>query len=257
MHFKKEDHCHVIQESFTEVYLCKLDSRFSLLIFVFSLNDRSASSIAPITATSFAVDYELRRFFRAYSNVDEVKDSQKIAIAAFSGFASAFIATPTDLIIIQQQKMKTSLSKATNAVLQKYGFRGLYKGLFGCSMRESLFACGLLGVSPVLKRTFVEKFETSTYVSGMLAAVTAGVISAVLSHPFDTVKTCQQADLGFEGAAVRFDTFANTARTIYKENGENLSVFFRGITPRTLRIIGAVFIISECRSILHPFFIKD
>jgi hypothetical protein len=214
------------------------------------VSSRSVVSIAPITATQFALEHELRSLF----GTREISDLQRIPIAAVAGFMSAFVSTPPDLLIVQQQRRKTSLKTIYRNAIQTKGLRGLYTGFTGCAMRESIYASAIFGVTPLLKKTFSEaNLSFSQGSSSLLASTFAGIAAAVLSHPFDTIKTCQQGDLN---EPKKYQRFLQTAQQIYREEGSSFRVFFRGLTPRTFRMIGSVFIVSECSAKLKPYFVE-
>lgn len=67
------------------------------------------------------------------------------------------------------------------------------------------------------------------------------------SHPADTIKTRMQA-FPDNKAAPEYASFASTTRHIFETEG--VQGFFKGMLPRTLRLIGAVFILNGIRSTL-------
>lgn len=58
--------------------------------------------------------------------------------------------------------------------------------------REALFTAGYLGIVPSLSRYAREAHGLGEEASRVLGAVGGGVLVGTLSHPFDTIKTCQQ-----------------------------------------------------------------
>lgn len=64
-----------------------------------------------------------------------------------------------------------------------------------------------------------------------------------MTHPFDTIKTRQQA---FMYDRPGYLTVTDSVRQMYKENG--YSVFWKGVMPRCFRIICAVIILNETKS---------
>ena len=60
--------------------------------------------------------------------------------------------------------------------------------------REGVFTAGMLGLGPTLRRS-AEDAGYSKPQAAMAAALGGGVIVASLSHPMDTIKTCQQGDV--------------------------------------------------------------
>ena len=114
----------------------------------------------------------------------------------------------------------------------------------GCG-REGIYTAGVLGTCPV----FTEKLEAQGYgkqTAKMMAAIGAGVISASLSHPMDTIKSCVQGDVGQE----KYTSNVGTFRTLMAEGGP--SRFFSGFGFRTGRMILAIGIMNECKLRLSP-----
>jgi len=58
--------------------------------------------------------------------------------------------------------------------------------------REALFTAGYLGLVPSMSRYARESHGLGDEASRVVGAIGGGVIVGTLSHPFDTVKTCQQ-----------------------------------------------------------------
>ena len=83
--------------------------------------------------------------------------------------------------------------------------------------------------------------EERYWASAVLGSCIAGVIANVLSHPVDTSKTLVQADVG--GAEHRSARHAAVA--LFKKEG--VRAFYRGGLARTIRGIGAYFIVSSLR----------
>ena len=111
--------------------------------------------------------------------------------------------------------------------------------------REGIYTAGVLGTCPV----FIDKFKArgfSTNQAKMGGAICAGVMSASLSHPMDTVKSCLQGDIEQK----TYTSNAGTFRTLWAEGGA--SRFFSGYLFRTGRMILAVGIMNECKLCLSP-----
>jgi len=58
--------------------------------------------------------------------------------------------------------------------------------------REALFTAGYLGLVPSMSRYARESHGLGDEASRVVGAIGGGVVVGTLSHPFDTVKTCQQ-----------------------------------------------------------------
>ena len=65
---------------------------------------------------------------------------------------------------------------------------------FHAGGREGVFTAGMLGLGPTLRRS-AEDAGYSKPQAAMAGALGGGVIVASLSHPMDTIKTCQQGDV--------------------------------------------------------------
>lgn len=67
-------------------------------------------------------------------------------------------------------------------------------------VREAIFTGAYLGVIPLMRENLMQKwpetFAERPVTSNVVASVGAGLGAAILTHPFDTVKTKMQANLG-------------------------------------------------------------
>ncbi|EFJ42250.1 hypothetical protein VOLCADRAFT_97694 [Volvox carteri f. nagariensis] len=173
-------------------------------------------SMAPITASQFGTNRLMQTLVLKKSEND-LTGVERFGSAAVAGAVSAFIASPSELIIIQQQ-------------IPAIG-------------REMLYAAGYLGLFPIIKKSLDERMPGSPGLSLMVAGVTGGVFAAACSHPFDTSKTRMQA---FMYSKPEYRNLRRTFATIYKEGG--LLHFWKGLSPRMLRIICATFILNALRT---------
>lgn len=79
-----------------------------------------------------------------------------------------------------------------------------------------------------------------------MSAVASGIVVASLSHPADTIKTCQQGDL----AGTLYTSVGHTARALYRQGG--ILRFFSGWQWRTARTILELFLIDNVKEHLAP-----
>ena len=86
------------------------------------------------------------------------------------------------------------------------------------------------------------------------ASVAAGQFGALVTQPFDVVKTLVQTDRGvthppaFKGPWGSIDA----ARQLHREAG--FGAFWRGLAPRSLRCVLAVFVLGESQTLLDPLY---
>lgn len=173
-------------------------------------------------------------------------DTEQIQAAAIGGYVSGTICAPLELLMIQQQRFGTSLLGTPAKVLEEGGFRGLFRGLNVTCLREAVFTGGLLGLGPVLERACREKLELPIAQAKLAAAVGSGLIVGTVSHPLDTIKTCQQGDV----LGTVYGNGPATGRQLYAEAG--LRRFFSGWTWRTGRMMLQVWLWGECKERLSP-----
>mmetsp|Transcript_12533 Transcript_12533/g.27025 ORF Transcript_12533/g.27025 Transcript_12533/m.27025 type:complete len:270 (-) Transcript_12533:957-1766(-) len=201
-------------------------------------------SMAPITASQFGTNRVVQQLLLGKPD-GELTGGQKFFSAGIAGAVSAFIASPSELIIIHQQKSGRSLSAETSHFMKTYGISSIGRGLLPAIGRESLYAAGYLGLFPVLKDFLDTKYKDDLPAGSSLAiaGITGGVFAAACSHPFDTSKTRMQA---FMYSKPEYRTLSTTMATIYKEGG--ILRFWKGLSPRMFRIVCATFILNYVRT---------
>ena len=109
----------------------------------------NAGAVAPITAFQMAVNGGLERLILAGDTSRELQAHEKIGAAMGAGAISSILYSPLDLVVIQQQKLATSIGGALSAVTKEHGMAALFRGFTSCAVRESIYTAGYLGVGPV------------------------------------------------------------------------------------------------------------
>jgi len=176
--------------------------------------------------------------------------------AGFAGGAiSGVVCGPMELVMIQQQRFGGSLLGTPSRIMTGFGPMQMFRGLTTACGREGIFAAGYLGLGPALGSFFAESQGMTETSAKVMAAVTAGVAAATLSHPIDTVKTCMQGDLERKV----YQTVTKTASTLYQEGG--IRRLFRGWGWRTGRTVLSTFLLNEFRihiaTVLFPRHFRD
>jgi len=213
----------------------------------------NASSLSPITAVQCYANTIFQNLIRFNDRHRALNDSEQMVCSAAAGSVSALIYCPVDLLVIQQQKMKASLSHALNQIRKQYGTLRVYRGFFATIGRESIYTMGYLGIAPTVnqhlsKSTFQNSyFKHHPVTCYLVASMCGGTIAALVTHPIDTAKTCVQSDLVKD----KYPTALYTIKHLYKKGG--ISVLFKGVIPRTLRLCGACFVISQVREAMIRF----
>jgi len=169
--------------------------------------------------------------------------------------------------MIRQQQHGVSLGAAAAGVWRQFGLRGFFRGQTMALGRESVYAACYLGLCPLLAaeldgraaggsaapRGGAEPHSPPAGPHGVtlvLAGTAAGLVAALGSQPFDTVKTRMQAYMGDPGRP----GYASTARAAASAavcDGGAAGVFrtlWAGLLPRGFRIVGATIILQTVRS---------
>ena len=171
---------------------------------------------------------------------------ERVMAGLVGGMLSALACSPMELIMIQQQRLGTSLLETPKAVIQARGVTGLWRGTTMTSGREGLYTAGYLGIGPVLTEKLQHDYGFSVGAAKIGGAITAGVFAASASHPMDTIKTCMQGDIKGE----KYTSVMDTAKTLWAEGGAKR--FINGWSFRTGRMIVAVFILAETQQFMAP-----
>tara|TARA_B100000513_G_scaffold128250_1_gene57076 strand:+ start:736 stop:1818 length:1083 start_codon:yes stop_codon:yes gene_type:complete len=162
-----------------------------------------------------------------------------LVAATGSGVVVAFFATPVELVMIQQQMHGGGMLGTPLRIIRDHGAagHGLLRGLFPAAVRDGLYMCGLLGITPIVQRRLHENYGMPSSAASLAASVVGGLSGAVLSHPFDVVKTCMQGDL----KKLSYGTFRETWKLCW-EQGK----MARGIGWRAANISATAYIANEC-----------
>merc|ERR1712032_1140674 len=123
------------------------------------------------------------------------------------------------------------------------GHTSCFRGLMPTCFREGIFAAAYLGVVPVL-RTNLREIAPSANEEALRipAAVGGAAVCGLLSHPFDTIKTCVQGDV----ERSTYGSVRHTAHAIWSQGG--MAALYRGIEFRFLRQVWQVWILDLLRT---------
>lgn len=171
---------------------------------------------------------------------------EEVSAAVVGGAISGLACGPMELVMIQQQRYGLSILGTPTKLYSSFGAGGFLRGIGMSCGREGVYTGGYLGAAPVLTKSIKENFGASDGVAKIGAAIAGGCCAATLSHPMDTIKTCQQGDVAGE----TYGSVVATAKTLYEKQG--IGSFFRGYFYRTGRMICAVFLLNECKLKLSP-----
>lgn len=160
-----------------------------------------------------------------------------LSASCSGGTISAFIATPTEATIVFQQMQKSSLKEAFPLLLREHGTKSLWRGLGATMARDAGFTIGFLSGAPWAEER-LKKYQIPGAV--LWGPLLAGVVTAVVTHPFDVIKTQQQGGVT-----------TNVINTFnYIKNTQGYSGFMKGLTPRATRVVLAIIVMNKTKALL-------
>lgn len=171
----------------------------------------------------------------------------------------SIVTSPSELIKIQQQSMiipRAGIVRAPTArdvaleIWRQRGIKGIFRGLVPTAIRETGYGAyfGVYeGVLMCFSRPSSEsdeslskpgattsKWNARTSYPVLLAGALAGVMSWIVTFPFDVIKTRVQSTI----SPSRDHPFRNTWSTIaYSYRQEGFKVFFHGLKPTIIRSV--------------------
>ncbi|KAF0717287.1 Aste57867_2384 [Aphanomyces stellatus] len=208
-------------------------------------------SIAPVSAVQFAVDGVLATY------VETRTDATRIGTAAFAGVCSSLLSSPAELVMTLQQHTGHAMVCTTQDIWRTHGLPGLYRGLPLTMLRETVWCACFLALGPAfgekLHRHLPATFGTAQdatvsqrTAAALTGSVGAGLVAVLATQPVDTIKTILQ---GKAMSTVVRSSVGAEARQLWAQGG--LRALYKGTVPRGLRLIGAVFILSETKRFLE------
>ncbi|KLO10969.1 carnitine/acyl carnitine carrier [Schizopora paradoxa] len=225
-------------------------------------------SYAPLNGLLFA-SYRFLMRCQLESEDDEPTIAQVALAGAGTGVMGSFITCPIEVLKIRQQsslESQLSVRHLAREIWQKNGIQGFYRGITVSILRDIGYGA-YFGTYEATCRLFSRRGTTPTYkeetrlidhssiVAEVDATVThlpwyappiagalAGVVSWIVTFPFDVIKTrIQSVDASSISRGQSVDSrhpFRSTLSTImHSYHREGLGVFFRGLSPTLIRAI--------------------
>ncbi|XP_012268408.2 probable mitochondrial glutathione transporter SLC25A40 isoform X2 [Athalia rosae] len=197
----------------------------------------------PATIVYFVSYEQLRLFFKdTYNdryNKGGKNSAQPFWIPVLAGSTAriwaASLVSPLELIRTKMQSQKqsyTEIGQALKTVIRYNGISGLWMGLGSTLLRDVPFSAIYWLNYETIKQYFWGTQRTFTF--NLAAGAVAGSIAALLTIPFDVVKTHRQIEM--EQPARSGSTYS-TIRLIYGQNG--IRGLFAGLTPRLVKVAPA------------------
>ncbi|KAL7533749.1 hypothetical protein ACHAXR_005432 [Thalassiosira sp. AJA248-18] len=205
----------------------------------------NAVNMGSCTMIQFAVGGSLKKMILG-GEKRQLKTHEEMGAGIAAGVTSAFVGSPLELIMIQQQRTGGGTVGTIKSIATP---TNILRGFTGAAVREGLWTCGYLSIPPIVRRklreTYPDKFDSDAK-ARVPAALLGGLFACYLTQPFDTVKTCMQGDIERK----TYGTFTETAKLIGKDG---FTAFYRGATFRYGRMVCAVFMMDVLQVSLYFF----
>lgn len=167
-------------------------------------------------------------------NAESINEKELMVSGLLGGLLPSLISSPIEYIRSNQLKSHTSLYLSSIELYKKHSINFPIRGLASTALRDSIYTFGFFSLPPLIEEK-IKPLTSDSPFSTTVAGLISGAISAVISHPLDSIKTEQQFKYSRNVKATQ------VAYDIYSNNG--IYGFFKGGTPRITRVISATAII--------------
>lgn len=195
-------------------------------------------SMAPITALQVSVAAGLKSMFHRDPNKPP-SELEALSYSAAGGVISSVGSGPTELIMAHQTAKRGFFSTLVEMVNNR-GWRSLTTGMFGTAVRDAKFTMGFGFGAQYLKELLTPYMSEKP--AAVVGGIGAGVPVAVLSQPWDTLKTAQQTAMRPESNKSVTPLWKLAKEVIQKEGVAGL---YKGSFWRMGRVTSAVMLMSE------------
>ena len=206
-----------------------------------------------------AVYYPTYDYVKDKMGYNKNRDSVLIPMAA-SGSARAvasILFCPAEVIRTKMQSEKMAsvhVFRCVKSQVSSYGFSSLFLGLKPSLLRDVPFSMIYWSILEQMRHRLSKKMnkrETSLSIS-IISGSVGGGIAAIVTLPFDVVKTQAQIELGSKNfASVEPVPVYKTLHSIWIRDG--VRGLFAGFTPRLMRIMPACAIMLSTYELLKRF----
>ncbi|XP_022653439.1 solute carrier family 25 member 40-like isoform X2 [Varroa jacobsoni] len=204
-------------------------------------------------------------YFTSYDlikqNLEAVRYSTPVQAAFISGATARTLTcvaiSPLELVRTKMQSQKLSyadIARTISTMVREQGVRSLYMGLASTLLRDVPFSCIYWSTYEFMKRSFNGDHPPLMFC--LMAGATAGSTAAILTLPFDVIKTHRQLELGEAITQTRpkVKDPVTMLLNLYKQSG--VSGLFTGLVPRLARVAPACAIMITTYEGFKAYFVR-
>lgn len=190
-------------------------------------------SMVPITALQVGTAQGLKTALHP-NDENPPSDLNMLSYNAAGGAFSSIVSGPTELAMTRQTTQMGFINTLKHTY-QEHGYKGLTTGMFGTAMRDAKFTVGFGFGAPYLTNQFAPYMQE--YMAKITGGLSAGIICALASQPWDTLKSIQQTRVK------TMTPMLDLAKSTYQKEG--VKGFYKGSSFRMARVASAVMIMGE------------
>ena len=174
------------------------------------------------------------------SNNDDTLHDKILHSAWVSGIVTPGVSWFENMKTEQQigNNRNKNIFQLTKIHYHEYGMKGVMPSLYSTFLREMAFCGGICCITPFISKKINQNYQINNTLNYALSGGTAGLITQLISQPFDAIKTRQEK--------YKTISFLQTYKNIYGES--NLFGLWKGSIPRCLRGIWTLGALSICNS---------
>lgn len=154
------------------------------------------------------------------------------------------LVSPLELVRTKMQSEKMSyfeMKQALRSLIQYHGFTGLWKGLMPTLLRDVPFSAIYWVSYEQLKASYIRRHQYSkqpSLVHNFLFGSLAGSVAALVTTPFDIVKTLRQIDVAENEIMKSPPTRSQSTKTILNQllTSKGYRALFTGLAPRLIKV---------------------
>lgn len=211
----------------------------------------------PSTVVYFTT-YDHLKYRMGYRETDASTKNIPILAGSVARVIATTVINPLELIRTKMQSEQLSYSQiglAVSRTLKQDGLLGIMRGLGPSLYRDVPFSALYWYGYEYLKALQLQETGdvTPTFWQSFLAGAVSGTVAAVITLPFDVIKTHRQIDLGNKTNGQTTST-GRLMFNLYRHNG--VSALFAGLLPRVLKVAPACAIMISSYEVGKAFFRK-